>query len=194
VSNSFEVLGILPEDVEDSWVSIRNAILMAARDVLPALQRARRPWLTAETLGLLDKKSAARLRGHADLCRKYKGIFKARSKEDLENYYIQLADEAENGVKSHYLQSAYRTIKTLSSNPAHSHSSNNGIIPIQRNDGQVCHGNEETLNCWRAHYQNALNHTPASRCPDLDASVPIATPDNGILIDAPTVQEGYQKT
>jgi len=42
VSNSFEVLGTLPEDVEDWWTSVRNAILAAARDVLPTVQRPAR--------------------------------------------------------------------------------------------------------------------------------------------------------
>jgi len=101
-------MGTSPEDAEDSWTSIRNAILTAARDVLSAVQRARRPWLTAETLGLLDKKRDAGLRGHANLCPKYKDVFKARSKEDLDNYYIRLAGEAEVGVKSRNLRSAYR--------------------------------------------------------------------------------------
>ena len=96
MSNSFDVLGTLPQDVEDYWVSIRTAILTAAREALSVVQRARRPWLTAETLALLDKKMDTRLCGHADEFRKYKDIFKARSKEDLENYYIQLTDEAKN--------------------------------------------------------------------------------------------------
>jgi hypothetical protein len=78
---------------------------VAAREVLRIEQRARRPWLTPETTALLDKKKDARLRGQADECRKYKGIFKARSKIDLEDYYIRLADEAEDGIKSNNLRS-----------------------------------------------------------------------------------------
>ena len=41
------------------------------------------------------------------------------------------------------------TIKKLSSksNPARSQSSKNNIIPVHRNDGQVRHGTEETLDC-----------------------------------------------
>ena len=36
-------------------------------------------------LGILDKKREARLRGSTEDWRKYKGIFKARAKQDLEN-------------------------------------------------------------------------------------------------------------
>jgi len=59
------MLGTLPQDVEDSWVSNRTTIITAALEVMPVVQRARRPWLTAATLALLDKKRDARLSGHA---------------------------------------------------------------------------------------------------------------------------------
>ena len=50
------------------------------------------------TISILDKKREARLHGSTEDWRKYKGIFKARAKQDLENYYSSLAEE---GVKRH---------------------------------------------------------------------------------------------
>ena len=67
--------------------------------------------------------------------------------------------------------------------------SKNSVIPIQRNDGQICHGTEETLECWRAHYQNVLNHPPASHCLDLDTATLTAASNTNISEDAPTRQE-----
>jgi len=76
VTNSFQALGSLPEDVEESWQAVRNITLESARSTLPVVQKAKRPWLTVESLSILDKKREARLRGSTDERRKYKGILR----------------------------------------------------------------------------------------------------------------------
>jgi len=45
------------------------------------------------------------------------------------------------------------------------------------------------LEYWRSHYQNTLNHPPASQCPDLDSDTARAVPDRTVLDDAPTLGE-----
>jgi len=45
------------------------------------------------------------------------------------------------------------------------------------------------LECWRSHYQNTLNHPPASQCPDLDSDAARAVPDLTVPDDAPTLGE-----
>jgi len=42
VTNSFQALGSSPEDVESSWLAIRNVILQSARSTLPVVQKAKR--------------------------------------------------------------------------------------------------------------------------------------------------------
>jgi len=111
VTNSFQAVGSLLEDVESSWLATRNVIFQSARSTLPVVQKPKRPWLTADTILILYKKREARLRGSTEDWRKYKGIFKARSKQDLENYYSRLADEAEEGVKRYNLRSVFRTLR-----------------------------------------------------------------------------------
>ena len=186
VSNLFAALGSLPDDVEDSWSAIRTTILQAAQDSVPVIPNVKRPWLSPDSIAVLDKKRDARLRGSTDEWRKYKGIFKARAKADLEEYYNGLADQAEEGIKHHNLRSAFRTIRTLTSSPAHCHSGHNSTIPVTRSDGRPCQTVEETMECWRSHYENALNHPPANLCPELDSAANNAVPDSDIPIDAPT--------
>jgi len=60
VTNSFQALGSLPEDVEESWQSVRNTILEPARSTLPVVQKAKHPWLTVDSLSILVKKREAR--------------------------------------------------------------------------------------------------------------------------------------
>jgi len=151
VTNSFQALGSLPEDVKSSWLAIRNVILQSEQSTLPVVQKAKRLWLTPDTISILDKKCEARLRGSTEDWRKYKGIFKVRAMQDLENYYSRLADEAEEGVKRHNLRSVFRTVRKIASSPSHHHSSNHGDVPMLRGDGQSCRSTEETLECWCSH-------------------------------------------
>jgi len=162
VTNSFQALGSLPEDVKSSWLAIHNVILQSAHSTLPVVQKAKRPWLMDDTISVLDKKREVRSRGSTDDWRKYKGIFKARAKQDLENYYSRLADEAEEGVKRHNLRSVFRTVRKITSSPSHHHSSNHGDVPMLQGDCQSCRSTEETLECWHSHYQNTLNHPSAT--------------------------------
>ena len=53
---------------------------------------------------------------------------------------------------------------------------------------------EETLECWRSHYQNALNHPPATQCQSLDSDAARAVPDPTISDDAPTLGEVRRAT
>jgi len=186
VTNSFQALG---EDVESSWLAIRNVILQSARNTLPVVQKAKRSWLTADTVSILDEKHEARLRGSTDDWRKYKGIFKAWAKQDVENYYSRLADEAEEGVKRHNLRSVFRAVRKIASSPSHHHSSNRGDVPMLRSDDQSCRSTEKTLECWRSHYQNALNHPPATQCQSLDSDAVRAVSDPAISDDASTLGE-----
>ena len=58
---------------------------------------------------------------------------------------------------------------------------------ILRSDGQSCRSTEETLECWRSHYQNALKHPPATQCQRLDSDAARAVPDPVVSDDAPTM-------
>jgi len=105
-------------------------MLQSAQDTLPVANKAKRPWLSADTLYLLDKKRDARLNGSTDEWRRYKSLFKARSKADLDQYYNSLADQADEGLKHNNLRSVFRAIKSLSTSPTHARTSSNGSVPI----------------------------------------------------------------
>lgn len=179
VHNAFDALGTLPDDVEDAWSTVRDAIRKAAEDTLPIVSKAKRPWLTADTLAVLDKKREARLTGSRDDWRRYKSMFRARCKADLEAYYNRLATDAEDGLRRQNLCAVYRTVRLIAGNPSHAHSSKSATVPVQRADGQPCRSVEESLAQWSAHYTTALNHPPASPCAYLDQIAADASPRFG---------------
>jgi len=186
VSNSFAALADLPEA---SWSVVRTTILTAAQGTIPVTCGKNRPWRTPDTLSFFDKKREARLSGSVDEWRKYKGIFKARSKADLEEYYTSLAEEAEEGIERNNLRSVFPIIKKLRVSPAQHHSNGDNSVPVTRSDGQPCRSVDETLECWRSRYDNMLNHAAARPCPELTTASTSATPDPNISDDAPTIGE-----
>ena len=94
VSNAFGDLDELPDDVEDVWQSIHRTILSSAEATIPKQISRIRPWLSSDTLEVLERKRGARLAGQLEEHRRLKGIFKAKAKADLEAHYSTLADEA----------------------------------------------------------------------------------------------------
>jgi len=73
--------------------------------------------------------------------------------------------------------------------PAQHHSNGDNSVPVTRSDGQPCRLVDETLKCWRSHYDNMLNHAAASPCPELTMASTSATPDPNISDDVPTIGE-----
>ena len=185
VSNAFTALGSLPDNVEEAWATTRQTILTTAADIIPVQRQQRRPWLTSETLDIIEQKRKARLKGDSDECRRLKGVFKAKSKVDLEQFYNSIADEAEAGFRQNNLRPAYRAIKRLKGGCRN----DTALSPVARLDGSLCTTAEEIEERWREHYQSVLNHSAATPSPELDEHAFTATLDQSISEDAPTLDE-----
>ena len=118
-----------------------------------------------------------------DECRRLKGIYKAKAKVDLESFYSNIANEAEEGFQRNNIRPAYRAIKRLRGGP---HGACKNITVL---DGTLCTTLEETADRWMEHYQTALNHPPAITSTDLDNFALAASPDLEISENAPTISD-----
>jgi len=81
----------LPEDPEEAWSITRDTILTTAAENIPVKRAVRRPWLTTETMDIIDQKKEARLKGNHDEWKRLKGVYKARSKVDLELFLREIS-------------------------------------------------------------------------------------------------------
>jgi len=186
ISNAFDALSSLPDDSEDAWIMIRDTILSTASSVIPQRRSKKRKWLSSSTLDILEQKRAARASGDQMEYQRLKGVFKARAKNNLKEYYNKLADEVDDGIRHNNLRSAYDAIKRMTAGPHH-HGPTSSVI--NKKDGSPCTSVEETLERWCEHYKDMLNHPPADVCPDLDQAAAGAVPDTETDCDAPTLQE-----
>jgi len=48
---------------------------------------------------------------------------------------------------------------------------------------------DEVLERWNEHYQQMLNHAPATQCPEPDDAAANAAPADDVREDAPTLEE-----
>jgi len=135
--------------------------------------------LTVETLDIIEEKKTAKLLDLREWHR-LKGVYKAKSKVDLEKLYTSVAEETEAGFHRNDLGPAYHAIKQRRGGQQ------SGYNDI-RSDGTLCTTAEEIATRWEELYQATLNHPLASDSADLDNSLSAATPDTSVLEDAPTL-------
>ena len=91
MENAFSALGDLPDDPEEAWSITRDTILTTAAANIPVKRAVRRPWLTTKTMDIIDQKKEARLKGNHDEWKRLKGVYKARSKVDLELFLREIS-------------------------------------------------------------------------------------------------------
>jgi len=83
VQNKFDCIGTLPDDVDAHWDSFCSIIRSSADTVIGVRKNIRKPWLSAETFEVIERKAEARRqKNHAERKRLH-GIFKAKAKADL---------------------------------------------------------------------------------------------------------------
>ena len=61
VSNRFQAFGHIDADPEVAWSTVRSAIVDVASEVIGYRCIRNRPWLSQNTLGIIDQKRDARL-------------------------------------------------------------------------------------------------------------------------------------
>jgi len=137
VENAFSALADLPDGPEEAWSVTRQTILTMATAKILVKRVVRRPWLMTGTLDIINQKKEAQLRNDHGKWTRLKRVYKARSKVDLENFYIKIADETESGFRRNNLCPAYQAIKRHKNN-VHA-TANNGLVTlVARSDSSMC--------------------------------------------------------
>ena len=81
-----------------------------ATEIIGFRKFRKQPWLTDETLQVLEDKATARKRQDTTERRRLQGVFRAKAK-DRERYYNNLADEVEEGLLPNDLCPAYAAVR-----------------------------------------------------------------------------------
>jgi len=186
VQNKFaSSLGALPDDLEESWTSFSHVIRSSAEEVIGPARRVRIPWLSTDTIAVLEEKAKAKIQNNTVQRKRLQGVFKARAKHDREVFLNNLCDELETDIGQNCLGPAFKVIRLLSGKRK--------VIgtTIHKSDGSPCLSEEETHERWCEHFISALNHHPGVPSNELDNEAASTPVDTSVSIDEPSVEEVY---
>ena len=97
LQNKFDALVNLPDDVDAAWAEVMKVYHSTASEIIGFRKFRKQLWLTDETLQVLEDKATARKRHDISERKRLQGVFRAKAKEDREQYYNNLADEVKEG-------------------------------------------------------------------------------------------------
>ena len=184
VQNRFSALGSLPEDPEECWTAVCSAIHTSAKDVIGYRRNKRKTWLSDASYDTLQEKCEAKLRGDDAQRRHLQAKFKRMAQHDKDAFLNKVATEAEEDARRGNIGSVFRAVRVISGKDTSSL-----MTPVNKSDGSTCTGDEEILERWHEHYDQALNHPSGTACPELDAASLSSIPSPDICTDEPTFDE-----
>ena len=144
-------------NAEERWEELKKAVIDSAEQHLGRKKRLRKPWISLETLKLVETKhkafvdwqeertDMARRKEYVAQCKQVKWAVKC----DREQWLVGQLTEMENDLKCN--RQGDKKMKRLSGNK---------VTPadtILDESGQPLQRNEETLARWRRHFERVLN-------------------------------------
>ena len=186
VQNKFASLSALPDDVEEYWISFSYVIRSSADEVISPARRVRKPWLSTDTIAILEEKAKAKIQNNTVEHKQLQGVFKARAKHDRELFLNNLCDELETDIGLNCLGPAFKVIRLLSGKRKEVTGTT-----IYNSDGSPCLSEEETPKRWPEYFISALNHHPGVPSDELDNEAATTPVDTFVSIDESSVEEVY---
>ena len=191
LSNKFQTLENLnqeeTEDVEIHWNKIKVALNETSRSVLGLRKQNHKPWITQDTLDIIEKRRELRIRllslqnQTQELQEEYRAISKTAKKSarrDKRLHLEQVATEVEQAANQNRMKEVYDATKKLSGKCSR------GSSHIRDNNGTLLKQADETMDRWVEHFSNLLNRPS----PDEEVVIP---PSEPLVIDTnpPTLVE-----
>ena len=145
--------------IEERWEELREAVTTCAEQHLQGKRRPKKPWISEDTLLLIETKRMAFVewqedRTDADKRKEY--VARCRQvrwavKCDRERWWDALLSDMENDLKRNRQGDFFKKMKRLSGNKV------TPIDTILDESGQLLDRNEDKLARWRRHFEKVLN-------------------------------------
>ena len=180
VSNRFSALS---EEDKSDWQLFKDNINAIAA-INPGIARpSRKPWISQNSLDLIEEKRSARQLGHTSEVKRLSKLTRANIRQDKQKWADDLATEAEADLTTGRLKDAFSNLRRLrSAGPRIS-------SPIALLDGKLVSDCHQKLLRWKDHYSDLLNRQHTTLPADLIVAAANALPDESISCDPPTLAE-----
>jgi hypothetical protein len=183
VQNRFSVL---QEQTEMELHHFNEVLLKASKKVLGSKKKKKEEWITVDTWKKIDERKEKKHkilttrseRVKEKLETEYKILdkeVKRKTRDDKKAYIDGLAEEAETAASKQDLRTLYRITKTLKGG------FQTTDLPVKNQQGKLCAREEDTLKCWKDHFEKILNRSdpeteaniePAEECLDINTGPP----------------------
>lgn len=145
-------LGNIPkaDNAIRSWDSFTDKVSKIAMEVCGPHRNHRKPWISQETLTLIEEKRHAKLMKDESFNRLNRKV-KRSLKNDQESWVQQQSEGLERASQTNNIKLMYDIIKTLAGKPRQHH------ITVKNPDGSIAASAEQRLLCWENHFTQLLN-------------------------------------
>ena len=124
-------------------------------------QYPRKPWVSQESLIMIEECRNARLARNMSLYRTLSRQRKGALQPDQNKYWNEKAEPLENAANNNDHATMFREFRTL----ATSTTVKNNINIVKDKEGNIIINNCDCLNRWKEHYSELLNKDPVLRKP-----------------------------
>ncbi len=183
IANRFEALNEAG-NLDEAWHQITSTMVPIALETLGKRRDKKQPWISSDTLELVDRCREIRLQGVTASYRELSRLRRRSLRKDRTAWLHRIADSAEQGFRHGNTRSAFKSIKELSQTGTRRYSS-----PLISADGSIVSEATAKMRCWQEHYTSALSKPPPSPCSRLQDFADAGVPDTHINTDPPSVLE-----
>ena len=171
-----------PSSIDHRWTSFKQAVSSATLENVGTTRRKRKDWISRETIELSDAAARARLMKSSDYANLRRQATRS-VRADRNRYWDGIAAEMEKAAAIGDTRKLYRTLRA-----ARCKRSEVSQL-IRTTTGEVVTNLSDRLECWKLHFEQALNH-PA---PPVRLSLPAPITNNyDVNCEPPTIEEVHQ--
>ena len=172
--------------VDGKWGQFRDIITSSAREVIGERPRPRKPWISQETLAIIERRRMARQRGDLDEHKRLTAVRRRAVRYDKQMWADRLAAEGEEQLSLGNSSSAFANFRRLRGGGPRISG------PIQDSSGNLISDQEAILDRWKEHFAALLNRPVPPPPVSLKVAAYEAAADTGISTDPPTLLEVYK--
>ena len=186
ISNRFSALRFANDpSLPDMWEQFREEVTDAAIKCTKSIKYPRKPWVSQESLIMIEECRNARLAGNMPLYRTLSRRRKVALQRDQNKYWNDKAETLENAANNNDHAIMFREFRTL----ATSATVKNNINIVKDKEGNVISNNCDCLNRWKEHYSELLNKDPVPHNSETSTAAANAPTDLSISEDEVTLDE-----
>lgn len=159
ISNRFNAIAY---GESNGWESFKSGILSATTEALPPTRQVpKKPWISMQTMEIIDKRRQARLAGQTNEYRRLNRIRNDAIKVDRDRYWHEQANFLEEAARRRDQGTLYRELRKARDAPMKK------ISNVRDVNGNIITTESECLDRWAEHFRDLLNRSPVTPPEDL---------------------------